>query len=383
MPVTQAQCEGVMRRLGLQFTSQAGALTVTPPSWRFDLKIEEDLIEEVIRVLGYHTLGSAPPRASLTPRVPSERTRPGTRLRRDIAALGYQETINFSFVEERSEHELAGNAQPVRVLNPIASPLSVMRSSLMGSLVNVLRYNLARKCDRVRIFELGRAYLRDATAVDDDTHVAGLRQPLRLAGLVYGSADELQWSAKERAADFFDVKGDIEALFAPRRLRFVPAAHPALHPGRSASVELNGRSVGHVGELHPKWRLGYELPAAPVLFELDAAALMERDIPAATPVPRQQSVSRDLSIVVASTLTHDDLVRTVVSAGTPLVRSVRLWDIYKPAGASATMSADERSLTLRMELLDDDVTLTEEKIDTVRAAVVTALQQQFGARLRA
>jgi phenylalanyl-tRNA synthetase beta chain len=383
MPVTQAQCEGVMRRLGLKFTSQPGVLTVTPPSWRFDLKIEEDLIEEVIRVLGYHTLDSAPPRASLSPRVASERIRPGTRLRRDIAALGYQETINFSFVEERSEHELAGNAQPVRVLNPIASPLAVMRSSLMGSLVNVLRYNLARRCDRVRVFELGRAYLRDATVVDDDTHVAGLRQPLRLAGLAYGSADQLQWGAKERAADFFDVKGDIEALFAPRSLSFVPATHPALHPGRSAAVKLNGRSVGHVGELHPKWRLGYELPAAPILFELDAAALMERDIPVVTPLPRQQPVSRDLSIVAAATLKHDSLVQAVVAAGAPLVRSVRLWDIYKPAGASATMSADERSLTLRMELLDDDVTLTEEKIETVRAAVVTALQQQFGARLRA
>ncbi len=382
MPVTQAQCEGVMRRLGLQFTSQPGTLTVTPPSWRFDLKIEEDLIEEVIRVLGYQTLGSAPPRASLLPRVASERTRPAARLRRDVAAVGYQETINFSFVEERSEHELAGNAQPVRVLNPIASPLAVMRSSLLGSLVNVLRYNLARKCDRVRIFELGRAYLRDASVVDDDTHVAGLRQPLRLAGLAYGCADELQWASKERAADFFDVKGDIETLFAPRTLRFVPAAHPALHPGRSAAIELDGHNVGHVGELHPKWRLGYELPAAPIVFELDAAALMERDIPVVTPVARQQPVSRDLSIVVAATLTHERLVQAVVSAGAPLVRSVRLWDIYKPAGASATMAADERSLTLRMELLDDDVTLTEEKIDTARAAVMAALQQQFGARLR-
>jgi phenylalanyl-tRNA synthetase beta chain len=383
MPVTQAQCEGVMRRLGLKFTSQPGVLTVTPPSWRFDLKIEEDLIEEVIRVLGYHTLDSAPPRASLAPRVPSERIRPGTRLRRDIAALGYQETINFSFVEERSEHELAGNAQPVRVLNPIASPLAVMRSSLMGSLVNVLRYNLARKCDRVRVFELGRAYVRDTSVVDDDSHVAGLRQPLRLAGLAYGSADELQWGAKERAADFFDVKGDIEALFAPRALRFVPATHPALHPGRTASIELNGRSVGHVGELHPKWRLGYELPAAPILFELDAAALMERDIPVVTALPRQQPVLRDISIVVSATLTHDRLVQAVVATGAPLVRSVRLWDIYKPAGVSATMAADERSLTLRMELLDDDVTLTEERIDAARAAVVAALQQQFGARLRA
>ncbi len=259
----------------MKFSSAPNLITVTPPSWRFDLKIEEDLIEEVIRVRGYDTLGSAAPRAALAPLVASESRRTCARLRRDIAALGYQETINFSFVEERWEHELAGNLQPIRVLNPIASPLSVMRSSLLGSLINVLRYNLARRSDRVRIFELGRAYIRNPAIQDDDTHVAGIAQPLRLAGLVYGGVDELQWGARERAADFFDVKGDIEALFAPRVLRFIAAPHPALHPGRSARIELDGRTVGHAGELHPKWRQAYELPAATVLFELDAVALLE------------------------------------------------------------------------------------------------------------
>ncbi len=384
LPVTQAQCEGVMRRLGLQFASAPGELTVTPPSWRFDLKIEEDLIEEVIRVLGYHLLDSAPPRAALAPLVASESLRGASRLRRDVAALGYQETINFSFVEERSELELAGNADPVRVLNPIASPLAVMRSSLVGSLVNVLRYNLARKCERLRIFELGRAYLRDASVDDDDAHVAGLEQPLRLAGLAYGAADELQWGSKERAADFFDIKGDIEALFAPRELRFVPAVHPALHPGRSAAVEFEGRVVGHVGELHPRWRQAYELPVAPLLFELDAAALFARELPSVVAVARQQPVWRDLSVIAAETVTHDQLVHAVVSAGAPLVRSVRLWDIYKPRQAdSSEIPANKRSLTLRMELLDDAMTLTEERIEVAVADVLAALQQRLGARLRA
>ena len=383
LPITQAQCEGVMQRLGLQFTSQTGQLSVVPPSWRFDLKIEEDLIEEVVRVLGYDTLDSAPPRATLAPLVISESRRGPSRLRRDVAALGYQETINFSFVEERWEHELAGNADPVRVLNPIASPLAVMRSSLISSLVNVLRYNLARKCDRLRIFELGRAYLRDSTIGADDTHVAGLSQPLRLAGLVYGAAHELQWGSKERAADFFDVKGDIEALFAPRQLHFVPSENPALHPGRSATITLEGRQIGHVGELHPKWRQAYELPAAPLVFELDASALMDVVVPVVAPVPRQQPVSRDLSVIVAEKVTHDQVVHTVACAGAPLVRSARLWDIYKPLGAATDIAAGERSLTLRLELLDDDVTLTEDRIDAVIAGVLEALRQHLGARLRA
>ena len=383
MPITQVQCEGVMQRLALQFTSQPGQLSVTPPSWRFDLNIEEDLIEEVIRVLGYDTLGNAPPRATLEPLVASEGRRAPSRLCRDVAALGYQETISFSFVEERWERELAGNTEPVRVLNPIASPLSVMRSSLMGSLVDVLRFNLARKCERLRIFELGRAYLKDSGVVDDDTHVAGLSQPLRLAGLVYGAAEELQWGSKERAADFFDIKGDIEALFAPRGLRFVPTAHPALHPGRSAAVELDGRPVGFMGELHPRWRQAYELATAPLLFELDAQALLDRLLPSVAPVARQQPVWRDLSVIAAETVTHDQLVQVIVSAGAPLVRSVRLWDIYRPGQAGRDIPVDARSLTLRMELLDDDVTLTEERIEVAVAQVLAALEQRLGVRLRA
>ena len=383
VPITQAQCEGVMQRLGLSFTSIPGSLSVTPPSWRFDLKIEEDLIEEVIRVLGYDTLPSAPPRATLTPLVTSETRRTPARLRRDVAALGYQETINFSFVEQRWEHELAGNPQPIKVLNPIASPLAVMRSSLLGSLVNVLRYNQARRREHARIFELGRIYLRDPQVPDDDSHVAGLEQPLRLAGLVYGGVDALQWGSKERAADFFDIKGDIEALFAPRCPRFVPAPHPAFHPGRSARIELDGRTVGFAGELHPKWRQGYELPAAPVLFELDAEALLQQRLPSFTPLARQQPVWRDLAVIAGETVTHDLLVQTVASAGAPLVRSIRLFDIYRPAKPGTEIAAGERSLAFRMELRDDEVTLTDEQVERVVADVLETLRRRLGVRLRA
>ena len=161
IPVTQSQCAEVFERLGLAFTQAPGRLTVTPPSWRFDLLIEEDLIEEVIRVIGYPTLPDTPPVAPVTARSCTESRRSAHALRREMAACGYQETINFSFVEERWERELAGNSRPVGVLNPIASQLAVMRSSLIGSLVNVLRYNLARKATRVRVFELGRVFMRD------------------------------------------------------------------------------------------------------------------------------------------------------------------------------------------------------------------------------
>ncbi len=383
MPVTQVQCEGVMQRLGLQFTSAPGQLTVTPPSWRFDLQIEEDLIEEVIRVLGYQTLPNTPPLAPVTARVRSESSRSLGALRRVLAGCDYQETINFSFVEERWEHELAGNAEPIRVLNPIASPLAVMRSSLLGSLVNVLRVNLARKATRVRVFESGRVFMRAADATDGPLSVAGVHQPMRLAGLAYGSAEAVQWGTGERPVDFFDIKGDVEALLAPRRASFVPAEHPAMHPGRCARVELDGQAIGFVGELHPKWRQVYELPAAPLLFELDSAALQARDVPTFAPLPRQQSAWRDLSVIAGDSVTHDALMQAIAAAHTGLVRSARLFDIYKPAAATADIGAGERSLAVRLELLDDEATLTDPRIDGVVADVLQALKQRLGVRLRA
>jgi len=383
MPIAQSQCEAVMRRLGLSFTSEPGQLTVTPPSWRFDLQIEEDLIEEVIRVLGYQTLPDTPPLAPVVPRVRPESQRSTNAMRRFLAGLDYQETINFSFVEERWERELAGNADPIRVLNPIASPLSVMRSSLMGSLVNVLRVNLARKAPRVRVFEIGRVYLRDALAKAGDVGVAGLRQPMRLGGLAYGSAETVQWGVKERAVDFFDLKGDLEALLTPQSAAFVPAEHPALHPGRCARIELDGQTIGFVGELHPRWRQSYELPSAPILFELEVTALQARDVPLFVPIQRQQSAWRDIAVIAGDGVTHDSLMRVIRQADADLVRSARLFDIYKPATASADFAPGERSLAVRLELLDDEVTLTDQRIDTVVANVLKALDQQLGVRLRA
>jgi phenylalanyl-tRNA synthetase beta chain len=382
IPVTQAECVQVMQRLGFAFTEGGGTLTVTPPSWRHDIQIEEDLIEEVIRVLGLHRLIEAAPLGPVVPRVLPERVRPLSLLRRQLVDLDYQETINFSFVEERWERELAGNAEPVRVLNPIAAPLSVMRSSLQGSLIAVLRHNLAHRAPRVRLFETGRVFLRDASATDGALDVAGLRQPRRVAGLAYGPVDGLQWGGKDRQVDFFDVKGDVEALLAPRRATFVAAEHPALHPGRSARVELDGQPIGWVGELHPRWRQGYELPQAPVLFELDLDALLQRPVPAAKTLPRHPAALRDLAVVVGEGVTHDALMAAVAAANDPIVQSARLFDVFKPAQPTADLAAGERSLALRIELQDESATLTDERIEQAMAAVTASLQTRVGARRR-
>ena len=383
MPLTQAQCAEVFQRLGLQFTQQPGHLTVRPPSWRFDLKIEEDLIEELIRVIGYDQLPLTPPLAPVTARVRPESRRSAQTVRRALAALDYQETIGFSFVEERWEHELAGNPDPIKVLNPIAAPLAVMRSSLVGSLLQVLRTNLARKAGRVRVFEIGRVFKRDAGVPDGPLTVAGLHQPMRVAGLVSGSADGLQWGRKEQGVDFFDVKGDVESLLAPRRPIFVPATHPALHPGRCARVELDGRAVGIVGELHPQWRQAYELPQAPMLFELDLDAVLDCPVPVFTPVPRQQPAYRDVALVLRDDVSHDALMSELRADPASLIRNATLFDIYKPATSVPGLKAGERSLAVRLELLDAETTLTDDRIDAAVAAAVARAEQAFGARLRA
>ncbi len=382
MPVTPAQCQEVMTRLGLPFTATGESLTVTPPSWRFDLQIEEDLIEEVIRVLGYGRLPLTPPLAPLAARVRSEARRGPHEVRRTLASLGYTETINFSFVEERTERELAGNADPIRVLNPIASPLAVMRSSLIGSLVGALRHNLSRRATRLQLFEIGRVFLRDAAVPDGAWTVAGVHQPLRVAGLAYGDAQALQWGVKERGVDFFDVKGDVEALFAPAAPVFERAEHPALHPGRSARIVVGGRPAGWIGELHPRWRQGYELPGAPVVFEVELEALLAREIPRFAPIQRQQSAWRDIAVIADESVTHEALMQAIRATPTELVRSARLFDIYTPKAPAADIGAHERSLAVRLELLDNEATLTDERIDAVVAQVLDTLGTKLGTRLR-
>lgn len=387
MSVTQAQCAGALRRLGLDVTEGEGTVTVAPPAFRFDLQIEEDLIEEVARVIGYEQLPTNPPLAPITAKLRAEGKRGPFAVRRQLAQLGYQETINFSFVEERWERELAGNADPIKLLNPIASQMSVMRSSLLGSLIAVLKFNLDRKAQRVRLFELGRVFRKDLSVQDSDTTVAGFEQPMRVAGLAYGGVDCLQWGSTERNVDFFDIKGDVQALLAPLQATFKPTEHPAMHPGRCASVWLGERCIGHVGELHPKWRQGYDLAQAPVMFELALDAVLQREVPVFQSVSRLQPVERDVAVVVKESVTHAAVMDAIRAAGGELLRDAVLFDVYRPKKAldgqmGGGLATDEKSLAVRLTLSREDATLTEQEIETAVKGALVSLEQRVGARLR-
>ena len=379
MPLTVSQCEGALTRLGLPVSVQGDVLTVTPPAYRFDLQIEEDLIEEVVRVVGYDHLPDTPPKAPITARLRTEAQRAPYAVRHRLAHLGYQETINFSFVEERWERELAGNADPIRLLNPIASQMSVMRSSLLGSLVAALKFNLDRKAARVRLFEVGRVFSKDSRVVSSDTSVAGFQQPMRVAGICQGSADALQWGVSDRGVDFFDVKGDVQALLAPRIAEFRAGEHPAMHPGRCASVWLEGQCIGHLGEMHPRWRQQYDLAQAPIFFELDWAAVLQRPVPEFAPVSRHQAVERDLAIVVQESVTHDAVMHAICALESAWLKRATLFDVYRPKVADGQ---NEKSLAVRLVLNRDDASLTDEAIESTVASVLKSLSERVGARLR-
>jgi phenylalanyl-tRNA synthetase beta chain len=385
MPLSQQQCADALRGLGLQVSEGEGTVTVTPPSFRFDLQIEEDLIEEVARMVGYNNLPTNPPLAPITAKVRRETERSPSAVRRAMAALSYQETINYSFVEESWERDLAGNAHPIRLLNPIASQMSVMRSSLIGSLLQVVKFNADRKADRVRVFELGRVFLRNEAVQGSDTTVEGFDQPMRVAGMAWGPIEPLGWQGKSRNADFYDVKADVEKLLAPRKAEFLAAEHPALHPGRSAKVVLDGTVIGHVGELHPRWRQVWELSSAPVLFELSLDAVQSRVVPVAAGVAKHQPVERDIAVIVAEAVTHGQLMQAIHAAPTEgLLQGAVLFDIYRPKAEAVGggLAAGEKSLAVRLTLGSADATLTDAQIESAMSAVVAHLSDQLGARLR-
>jgi len=384
VPITDAMVADIFTRLHLPFTQSEGRFEVTSPSYRFDIEIEEDLIEEVARVYGFENIPANPPVAPSAMLIEPESTRSLFTLRHQMADLGYQEVVNMSFVEAGWEADFAGNANPIKLQNPIASQLSVMRSSLIGNLVANVRYNLNRKTNRVRAFEIGAVFLRDATVTDGALTVAGYDQPKKLAAIAYGQAIDEQWGAPARVVDYFDVKADVEAMFAPRALRFLKADHPALHPGRSAQIELDGVVVGVVGELHPRWLQKYDLAQAPVVFEVDVVALQQRPLPVYAEISKFPGATRDLALVVKQDIAAQDILDSFAAeiASNPsgkIVQAIVLFDEYRGKG----LEADEKSLAFRFSLQDTQSTLQDEAVDAVMTAVTAAARQKHGAILRA
>ncbi len=379
VPIAENDMADVFARLGLPARREDDVFIVNPPSFRFDLQIEEDLIEEVARIYGFERIEAHPPRAFLTMLKTPEAARSLHALRERLAAAGYREVINFSFVEPAWEADFAGEANPIRLLNPIASPLAVMRTSLIGSLADVVRKNHARKVARVRVFEVGRVFLRAPEAARGPLSVAGVHQPMRIAAAAYGPALAGQWDAPERPVDYFDVKGDLELLCAPRVPRFEPAPHPAFHPGRSARVLLDGRPAGWLGELHPKWLHQYELPQPAMIFEVDAEPLMAGSVPQPVVPSRFPPVVRDIALLFADGTPVQAIFDAISTHKPPILQSVRLFSVYRGAG----VPSGSKSLAFRVVMQHTERTLTDAEADAARDTLVALLSEKFSAKLRA
>lgn len=366
--LSSAEISAILIRLQFSFECEGEDFRVTPPSYRFDLGIEADLIEELARIHGYDNIPALSPQGLLTILPASENQRPLSRLRQLLVARDYQETVSYAFLDAEVERDLCGNATPVALQNPIASNLAVMRSSLIGGLVGALRFNLNRKQPRVRLFEIGACF-----AAADGTY----RQTERLSALCYGAAEPEQWGTSARNVDFFDAKGDLEALFAPRSLRFVAAQHPALHPGRSAQIYCEENMVGWIGELHPQWQQQYDMAQSCVWLEVELDALVQAQIPRMSEIAKFLPVRRDLAVVVDEAVTVQALQDAVQQASIHCVQEMALFDVYRGKG----VEQGKKSLAFRVALQDTQKTLTDSEIEQSIALLVQVLQQH-GAQLR-
>lgn len=357
----------VFRRLALPYTRQGDDFIVTPPSYRFDIAIEEDLIEEVARIHGYDAIPTTPGR-HLQQMLPApECVRGVAKLRRHLAALDWQEVITFSFVASGVEAALDPQAQPIAVLNPIAAHLDVMRTTLVPGLVEVLQTNVKRKLPRIRIFETGRVFVRE-----------GLAQPVRIGGLAFGPACPEQWGAAPRQVDFFDVKSDLEALAAPLSVTTRSLPRPWLHPGRSAEVMIDRKVAGWLGELHPRLLRHFDLPSAPIVFELDAAALSTLPLPQGQAVSRFPAVRRDIAVIINENICIQDILDVLDKVKPATVESLRIFDVYR----GPELLSGRKSVAILVLMRDTQRTLTDEDSDVIVALLLSTLQDRFGATLR-
>jgi phenylalanyl-tRNA synthetase beta chain len=302
-----------------------------------------------------------------------EGVRPLSRLRQVVVGRDYQEVINYGFVDDSWEFELAGNRTPAALKNPLSSQMSVMRSSLLGGLLSNLKFNLSHKQARVRLFEIGCCFKKE-----EDSNGDAYVQKEKLAGLCYGEAMPEQWGLPAREVDFYDAKADIEALFWPNAIRAEPASHPALHPGKSAWIYLGEKIVGCLGELHPRWQKKFDLPRPAMLFELDLDVLMARTLPRAAEISKYPPIRRDIAVVVAENIEVQMMLDAMQAEKSSIVSEISLFDIYRGKGVEHS----KKSLAFRILLQDTQKTLTDAEADREVASLRNVLKEQFDATLR-
>lgn len=371
--IDAGEVEATLEALGLDVRREDGdAWTVTPPSWRYDLDLEADVIEEVVRIHGCDRVPRTRPAHVARIGDASEQDLPLERLRAILVERDWFEAVTYSFVDHALQRHFDPDTEPLALANPIASDMAAMRTHLWPGLVGALRHNLNRQQGRVRLFEAG---LRFRPSAD------GLAQEGALAGIAYGPAWPEQWGAQARAVDFYDIKGDVEALLAaagPARFRFARDEHSALHPGQAARVLADGEPCGWLGTLHPRVQHALELAGAPVLFELDLRALARAPLPQPRPLSRYPAVRRDLAVVVDESIPAEAVLTGVREAAPEALREAFVFDVYRGRG----IDSGRKSLALGLILQRLSRTLTDAEVEGVTARILDHLNNKHGATLR-
>ena len=373
--IADADVERTLRALGMDVAAHADGWQVTAPSRRFDIAIEEDLIEELARIHGYEQIPTTLPGGASRIAMPSETRLDDLSVRRQLVARDLQETINYAFVDAGLLGQWQLHDDVVALANPLSAELAVMRPSLLPGLVATLGRNAARQLGRVRLFELGRSFHPQAGE--------GTPAPLetqRVAAAVCGDADPQQWGLATRKVDFHDLKGDLESLAAASGavLTFQPSQRPYGHPARSAEVLRDGVSLGWIGQIHPRLAKAMDIDVDVFAFELDLAPLAARQLPRAAELSRFPSVRRDLAFLVPEAAAWADLEATLRRAVGPLLRQVTLFDRYVGQGVEPGF----KSLAMGLILQDKSRTLTDRDVESVVAEAVSAMEREHHARIR-
>ena len=379
MPLPPAAVETLLKRLGMRVAKAAGSKAerrwkVSPPSWRSDITREEDLIEELARTHGYDKLPTRTPRAVLhVPSAPESRITQ-SRLRHLLIDRDYQEAITYSFVDPALQALITPDDAPLTLANPIASDLAQMRRTLWPGLIKAVLHNQNRQQTRVRLFEIGRRFVAQPGGVDEQSVIAGVAT---------GSAIAEQWGSPARPVDFFDVKGDVEALLAlggRRQFVFRPARYPALHPGQAAEILLAGAKevVGLVGVLHPQIQAKCGLEQTLIMFEIQLSALQNAILPQFQEISRYPAVRRDVAVVIDQAVPAQALVDLARRTAGTLLVNLELFDEYRGEG----VDSGRKSLALGLTFQDTSRTLNEEDVETAVGRVIAALKADFDAQLR-
>ncbi|CAH8219136.1 phenylalanine--tRNA ligase subunit beta [Vibrio aestuarianus] len=374
--ISDADVVEILQRLGLTVEVTDEGWSATAPTWRFDIAIEQDLVEEAGRIYGYNNIPNQAPIAALSMNDHKEANLPLKRVRNLLVDRGYHEAITYSFVEPEQQKLVVPGVEPLVLPNPISADMSAMRLGLIQGLLNTVVHNQKRQQPRVRLFEYGLRFIPEATAEN------GMRQEPMLAGVISGTRGEEHWNMETATVDFFDLKGDLEAILEltanGKAYSFTAVKHPALHPGQSAAVILDGEVIGVIGTVHPELERKFGLNGRTVVFEIEWSAIDSRVIPEAVSLSKFPSNRRDIALVVDDSVASGDIVNACRAAGGELLKDAKLFDVYVGKG----VEEGKKSLAIALSLQSLERTLEEADIVSAVDAIVSAVGEQYGAALR-